>query len=126
MEIIQRSKLKKKELLSNDSDKSWSSISKVKKNYRLISEYFKYQCVPWICNYDKMVHSPITDDTILVVNELTGKKTKRVGKLLLTCSVTELNNNLIKDINDGGLKDVWNDSKLLVSETGVRLFYMIN
>ena len=73
-----------------------------------------------------MVHSPITDDTILVVNELTGKKIKRVSKLLLTCSVTELNNNLIKDINDGGLKDVWNDSKLLVSETGVRLFYMIN
>ena len=92
----------------------------------MISEYFKYQFVPLICNYDKMVHSPITDDTILVVNELTGKKTKRVGKLLLICSVTELNNNLIKDINDGGLKDVWNDSKLLVSETGVRLFYMIN
>ena len=53
-----------------------------------------------------MVHSPITDDTILVVNELTGKKTKRVGKLFLTYSVRELHNDLIKDINDGGLKDI--------------------
>ena len=67
-----------------------------------------------------MVHSPITDDTILVVNELTGKKTKRVGKLLLTRLVREFYNDLIKDVNDGGLKDIWNDNKLLVSETGLK------
>lgn len=67
-----------------------------------------------------MIHSPITDDTILVIDELTGKKTKRLGKLLLTCSVRELYNDLIIDVNNGGLKDVWNDNKLLVSETSLR------
>ena len=67
-----------------------------------------------------VIHSPITDDTILVIDELTGKKTKRVVKLLLTCSVRELYNDFIKDVNDGGLKDIWNDNKLLVSETGLK------
>ena len=51
-----------------------------------------------------VIHSPITDDTILVIDELKGKKTKRVDKLLLSCLVRELHNDLIKDINDGGLK----------------------
>ena len=48
-----------------------------------------------------MIHSPITDDTTLVIDELTGKKIKRVGKLLLTDSVRELDNDLIKDVNNG-------------------------
>ena len=46
-----------------------------------------------------MIYSPTTDYTILVTNELTRKKTKRVVKLLLTCSVRELHNDLIKDLN---------------------------
>ena len=53
-----------------------------------------------------MIYSPITDDTILFIDKLTGKKTKRVGKWFLTYSVRELHNDLIKDINDGGLKDI--------------------
>ena len=46
--------------------------------------------------------------------------------MLLTYSLRELHNDLIKDINDGGLKDVWNDNKLLVSETGLIFCYLIN
>ena len=64
-----------------------------------------------------MIHSPITDDIILVIDELIGKKIKRVCNLLLTCSIRELHNDLIKDVNDSGLKDAWNDNKILVSET---------
>ena len=71
-----------------------------------------------------MIYSPITDDTILVIDELTGKKNKRVGKLLLTCSVRELHNNLIKDVNDCSWKGIWNDNKILVSETGLRSFLL--
>ena len=70
----------------------------------MISEDLKDQIVQWICKYDNMIHSPITDDKILVIDELIGKKTKKVGKLVLTCLVRELHNDLIKDINDGGLK----------------------
>ena len=64
-----------------------------------------------------MIHSPITDDIILVIDELIGKKIKRVCNLLLTCSIRELHNDLIKDVNDSDLKDAWNDNKILVSET---------
>ena len=67
-----------------------------------------------------MIHSPITNDAILVTDELTGKKTKSVGKLLLTRSVRELHNDLIKYVNEGSLKDVWNGNTLLVSGTDLR------
>ena len=71
--------------------------------------------------YDNVIHSPITDDIILVIDELTGQKTRKVGKLLLTCSGRELHNDLIKDANDDGLKSIWNDNKLLISEKVLRL-----
>ena len=72
----------------------------------MISEDLKDQIVQWVFKYDNVIYSPIIDDTILVIDKLTGKKTKRVGKLFLTYSVRELHNDLIKDINDGGLKDI--------------------
>ena len=87
----------------------------------MISEDLKDKIQQWIFKYDNVIHSPITDDTVLVIDELIGKKNKRAGKVLLTCSVRELHNDLIKDINDNGLKDVWNKNKILVSETSLRL-----
>ena len=86
----------------------------------MISKDLKDQIQQWICKHDNVIHLPITDDKILVIDELTG------GKLLLTYSLRELHNDLIKDINDGGLKDVWNNNKLLVSETGLIFCYLIN
>ena len=65
-----------------------------------------YSGQQWVCNYDDVIHSLINDDTIIVVNEITGKKTKRVGKLLLRCSVRKLHNDLIKDVNEGGLLNI--------------------
>ena len=51
---------------------------------------------------------------------LIGKKTKRVGKLLLQTSVRELYNDLIKSEKLGGLPSVWNNKKRLVSNTVLR------
>ena len=51
---------------------------------------------------------------------LIGKKTKRVGKLLLQTSVRELHNDLIKSKNLGGLTSVYNNKKRLVSDTALR------
>ena len=45
-------------------------------------------------NNDNVNYSSITDDIILVIDELTSKKTKRVGKLLLTFLVRELHDGL--------------------------------
>ena len=94
----------------------------LKKVYRLVSEDLKDEIVEWVCKYDNVIHSTITDEKILVEDELIGKKTKRVGKLLLSCSVREVHNDLITDVNDDFLKDVWNENNLLVSETGLRCF----
>ena len=53
----------------------------------MTSEDLKDQILQWICKYDNVIHSPITDDTILVVDELIGKKNKNI------CLVRELHNN---------------------------------
>ena len=92
MKLFKEANKKRQEVLSNDSNKSWLSISKIEKIYRLISEDLKDQIQQCICKYDNVIHSPITDDSILVIDELICKKTKRVGKLLLPCSVRELHN----------------------------------
>ena len=62
--------------------------------YHLISEDLKYQIQQWMYNNDNVNYSSITDDIILVIDELTSKKTKRVGKLLLTFLVRELHDGL--------------------------------
>ena len=49
-----------------------------------------------------------------------GKKIKRVGKILLQNSVRELHNDIIKSEKLGGLSTVWNNNKLLVSDTVLR------
>ena len=64
--------------------------------------------------------------TILVRDKITGNKDKRVGKkkkYLIQISIRELHNNLIKSKKEGGLDEVCNGKKLLVSDTG--LIYMI-
>ena len=57
-----------------------SCIDKRRKKYPLISENLTQEIQQWLCNYDDVIYSPINDDTILVVGETMGKKTKRVGK----------------------------------------------
>ena len=42
----------------------------------MISEDLKDQIVQWICKYDNVIHSPITDDKILVIDELKVRKPK--------------------------------------------------
>ena len=41
----------------------------------------------WICEHPMVANSPIANDTLLVFDEETQKKTKRVGKLLLQISL---------------------------------------
>ena len=94
------------------------------------------QIQDWILKHPNVIHSPITADTLLIKDEsgkyfqfvsiwysftiltiiliyllLIGKKTKRVGKLLLQTSVRELHNDLIKSEKLGGLPSVWNKIK---------------
>jgi len=98
-------------LLSNVCNTKWSYIDKRRKKYPQTSEDLTQEIQQWVCIYDDIIHSPINDDTIVVVDETTGKK--RVSKLLLRCSIRELHNGIMKDVNEGGLLNVWNDNTLL-------------
>ena len=71
---------KKIVLLSNVCNKKWSCIDNRRKKYPLISENLTQEIQQWLCNYDDVIYSSINDDTILVVGETMGKKTKRGGK----------------------------------------------
>ena len=41
----------------------------------------------WIIKHPSVVASPISEDTILVRDKLTGKKEQRVGKYLIKISI---------------------------------------
>jgi len=94
-------------VLSNVCNTKWSYIGKRRKKYPQTSEDLTQEIQQWVCIYDDIIHSLINDDTIVVVDETTSKK--RVSKLLLRCSIRELHNDIMKDVNEGGLLNVWND-----------------
>ena len=109
-------------------------IKKRIKQYPKVNYELMIQIQDWILKHPNVIHSPITADTLLIKDEsgkyfqfvsiwysftiltiiliyllLIGKKTKRVGKLLLQTSVRELHNDLIKSEKLGGLPSVWNN-----------------
>ena len=89
----------------------------------MINDSLKILIQNRIIKYPSVVASPIAKDTILVRDMISGNKDRREGKYLIQISIRELHNNLIKSKNEGGLEEVWNGKKLLVSDTGLR--YMI-
>ena len=64
--------------------------------------------------------SPITRDTLLVENPLTGLKERR-GKLLLEIPVRELHNDMLLPINEGGFAGIREaNGQIIISDTTLR------
>ena len=80
----------------------------------------------WIIKHPSVVASPIVKYTIVVRDMLTGKKNQILGKYLIKISIRELQNDFIKSKNEGGLGEVLNGNKLLVSDTGLRYISPVN
>jgi len=116
----------RKDLVNKKGNVKWSSVSKRRKRYPLISDSLKILIQNWIIKHPSVVASPIAKDTILVRDMITGNKDRRVGKYLIQIYIRELHNDLIKSKNEGGLDEVWNGKKLLVSDTGLRYMIPIN
>jgi hypothetical protein len=77
------------------------------------------QC--WITEHLMVVDSPISNDTLLIFDETTGKKTKRVGKLLLQIPVRELHNDLVAAAEKGELPGVLDaNGRITISDTSLR------
>ena len=83
----------------------------------MISDPLKVMIQDWIIKHPSIVASPITSDSILERDYVTGKKTNIIGKYLMQISIRELQNDLIKSKNEGELSEVWKGNKLLVSVT---------
>ena len=78
-----------------------------KKKWPLVSQKLKVKLQKCSMENDNSIHSNIINNTILVVDEITRKKIKRVRKLLLRCFMRKLYIDLIlKDEMNSGLQGV--------------------
>ena len=66
-----------------------------RKGHSKITESVRKALHTWVIDHPRVVNSPITNDTILVLNPDTNQK-ERVGKLLLEIPIRELHNDLIE------------------------------
>jgi hypothetical protein len=119
-----RDKLKRGTLLRqlNKTD-STVQLTKVPKrnNKKQITKAVISTVRKWITEHPMVVDSPISNDTLKIHDEETGKKTKTVGKLLLQIPIRELHNDLVLAAEKGdlpGLLDL--NGRIVVSDTSLR------
>jgi hypothetical protein len=107
-------------LSEHEEGTSWSSVE-ARKGHSRITKEVKLTLHGWVLDVDhpRVVNSPTANDTLLVLNEESGKK-ERVGKLLIEISVRELHNDLISPASDGGLAAARVDGKVIISDTALR------
>ena len=74
----------------------------------------------WICDHPMVANSPIANDTLLVFDEQTQKKSKRVGKLLLQIPLRELHNNLVEASEKNEIPGLLHNGRCVVSDTALR------
>jgi hypothetical protein len=74
----------------------------------------------WICDHPMVANSPIANDTLLVFDEQTQKKSTRVGKLLLQIPLRELHNNLVEASEKNEIPGLLHDGRCVVSDTALR------
>ena len=98
-------------------------IEKKRKGNSKIDEQIKKSLHNWIMHHPKVEQSPIVNDCLKV--KIDGHtEPQLVPKLLLHVSVRELHNNIVSNIDDGGLKEARDaDINIIISDsTLVSLF----
>ena len=70
---FRRGNVKRKELIDSKADINWSSEKKRIKQYPKVNYELMIQIQDWIVKHYKVIHSPITQDTLLIKDESTGK-----------------------------------------------------
>jgi hypothetical protein len=90
------------------------------KGFSKVTTEIKEALDQWIRDHPNVRPSPITRDTLLVMNQSTGLKERR-GKLLLEISVRELHNDMLLPVNKGGFAGVRdNDGAIIISDSTLR------
>ena len=93
---------------------------KHRKKYQKVSEPIRRKLYDWIINHHCIIPSPSMDDTLLIQNRNNPLEKIRVPKLLITCSMRELHNDLVAKSSEG-FPDAY-DAKgnILISDTALR------
>jgi hypothetical protein len=98
---------------------AWSIRRKKPKQFLKVNVNLRKLLDTWIRNHEMVVESPIKDETLLVLNPLTGIK-ERKAKLLLCVPVRELHNDLVKDTPTGLAEAKDANNKCVISDTMLR------
>jgi hypothetical protein len=112
---------KKRRLLSENTvdSVSWANVQS-RKGYSKVSPEIRSKFLEWFMAHPYVVESPISNETVLVHNLLTGAK-ERVNKLLLQISIRELHNDMLLPPDQGGFVDAWDESgNPRISDTALR------
>jgi hypothetical protein len=103
---------------TNETSK-WSGSRRLK-GYSKITSEIKAGLDVWIRQLPNVRPSPITRDTLLIKNKLTGEK-ERIGKLLLEIPVRKLHNDMLLPINKGGFAGaIYERGAIIISDTTLR------
>ena len=71
--LFRRGNVKRKKLINAKVDINWSSEKKRIKQNSKVNYELMIQIQDWIMKHHNIIHSPITEDTLLVNDEYTGK-----------------------------------------------------
>ena len=117
--VMANAENKRRRLPENKDGVSWSNV-KSRKGYSKVSPEIRFIFLEWFMNHPNVVESPITNETLLVRNLVTGQK-ERVNKLLLQISIRELHNDMLLPPDEGGFKEAWDETgKVRISDTAMR------
>jgi hypothetical protein len=117
--LIYRASVKRKRLINQEQGVSWA-VTKKRKGYSKITVEIREKLHHWIMNHPHVIDSPISNDTVLILNPDTNLK-ERVGKLLCEVSIRELHNDLIEEEVNGGLKEARGVSgEVIISDSALR------
>ena len=98
----------------------WTKKTK-RKGHLKINENIKRNMYAWITRNTQVVQSPISNDCLKVMFD-DQTQPQLVPKLLLQVSVREPHNSLVRNPNDGGLKDARDeDDNIIISDSTMRL-----
>jgi hypothetical protein len=117
--FLQNGMAKRKLLTQGDNTVSWSRV-KPRKGFTKITPEIREKLNLWILGHPHVIQSPITNDTLLIVNQETGIMI-RVPKLLIEISVRELHNDLLELPESGGLAEARDaEGKVIISDSVLR------
>ena len=114
---------KKRHLLCNPKNQDgkilWAHV-KHRKKYQKVSEPIRRKLYDWIINHQCIIPSPCMNDTLLIQNRDNPLEKIRVPKLLRTCSMRELHNDLVAKTSEGFPDAYGKKGKVIISDTALR------